>query len=228
MSDGIIVEIVGGVFLERAIEFRKQHIAAQEVYNKFCEEIGAESYYIIQGSNPSSFRFLRGNFPKSGWKRPNRYGFSTPFKKNTEMWERINALPNTPAYRMVWGNEIPTTIGYKVDGEKYGSSRLLSLFSSFVGWPVSNVEDTPRFFGRIPDVRTSANEILLDFLGNKVDPEKIVWELDRTVVDPFTWEVPEGLVPISEAQKNFAYAQAEVLMEKENASDSRIETQEES
>lgn len=191
MSDHtIFVKIVGEPFRSQAERFFREFDAAVTEWSDFAKKVGATTL-----SDPLGCLGFEGN-PPEGWTARSRNGRSRP-KKSSAYFAKFEALPKHPDSYAVFGDAVLYNLSYE-GPDCQGSGAIGSCFWSPRIARAGNV-----YIAAIPHAGRAAAE----HLGRHPD-HKITNGANG-------WTLPEGLVEISEAEKDFIFAEYRLLLERE-------------
>lgn len=195
------VRIVGEPFLSRAREYREKRAAWHRAWNAFAQSKGAPGF-----STSGSDLAFKGKPVPEGWTKPRGEDrFSHPKAKSRDVPEfaRMQREHRRPPCADVFGDAIPHSIEWEEpDGSRrscgiVGMDNLDLVFNkAWVGFAGET------FIGFIPDPEAERQRFA------KEHPER------RIVGEVATWALPEGLVRITEAEKDLIYAEHKVAEER--------------
>ena len=180
------VVIEGEPFLSRALAYREHKLAVAKEWWEFARKYG--------GNPPSSCSGISLYFngtPPQGWTKQTSRGWSSP-KKGTPAYDEAMKLPRLRSSWEIFGDDVISNLSY--EGPDCSGGGGIGFF--FFGVPIGWIGDT--VVARIPHAARAAQEHLDDHPDHKI----------TNGAD--TWQLPEGLREITEAQKDLMFAQARV------------------
>lgn len=184
----IFVKIVGEPFRSRAEKFFSEFDAAVAEWSDFAQKVGATTL-----SDPLGCLGFEGR-PPEGWTARSRNGRSRP-KKSSACFAKFEALPKQPDSYAVFGDVVLYDLSYEGPG-CYGAR---ALGNCFWGPKIGRAGDT--FIALIPHAGRAA-------------ADHLARHPDHTIKNGADgWELPSGLVEISEAEKEFIFAEYRLRLE---------------
>lgn len=193
MSDcSVFVKITGEPFRSRAEKFFAEFDAAIAAWWGFARKAGATSL-----SDPLGCLGFEGR-PPDGWTAKSLNGRSRP-KKSSALYAQFEALPKQPDSVAVFGDAVLYNLSY--EGPDCSGSAALGNF--FWGPGIERAGSV--FVAAIPHAGRAAADHLARYPDHKI------------INGANGWIMPEGLVEISEAEKNFIFAEYRLRMEREKA-----------
>lgn len=192
------VLIEGEPFLSRAKKYADDTFAMRVAWSKFAEIHGANGYLpqvgLVFGYSPRSKEW---NAPKG------RNAVSTP-KRNSFAASAMGLLPREPKTWDVFGKALIYSIAYKIDDDNSGAEAI-GLF--FNGPPVNvtaqAADGTRKYVAYIPHARNAALQLRERYPDATITP-----------TEALDWSIPEGLREITQAERDFIFAQARVEAER--------------
>lgn len=195
-SERAIVIIEGEPFLSSAREFKEKSMAAREAWAAFAEERGARSFIEAPWSNRLvALCFPSGKQPE-GWTVPKGANRESRPKAKSADKAAFDALPSGPDPKAVFGDAITFSLCYEGPGCR-GSIGIGGFFpQASIGWLGETI------IAVIPHAKRAADLYLAR------NP-------DRTITNGCdTWQMPDGLREISEAEYKLMAAQHRVAEER--------------
>lgn len=187
----VMVRIEGEPFLSRAKAYREAFQEWRVRWSEFAISKGADGHVGTAG-----LTFHSGQQPE-GWLKPNSRGFSRP-KKNHPDLALLSALPPEPRTALVFGESIIMDCNHEGPGKNRGSRGIGYFFRGlWVGW-LGNT-----FYAKIPHARNAAQNTLSDYPGCRITTEGAL-----------EWDIPSGLVEITEAEYRFDKARHDLEEER--------------
>lgn len=199
MANLVIVKIVGEPWLSRAQEYRSQMAAFRKSYRAFALTIGADSMPNgFPGARLPGLIFTKSKPPKD-WTKPTKHGFSAP-KKGTLAAQAFAALPEKPSAAFIFGDAVIGNLSYDMPCGGWGGGCIAMMIETVsVGW-IGDV-----FVARMPHAGRAA-------------AEHLARHPDHTIrYGAADWQLPEGVVEISQAELDLFDAQHRVSAEKAEA-----------
>lgn len=199
MRNVVIVKIVGEPWLSRAQEYRAQSIAFRKSYRDFALTVGADGAPNgFPGARLPGLIFDKGKPPKD-WTKPTRSGFSAP-KKGSPAAEAFAALPVKPSAAFIFGDRVEGNLSYDMPCGGWGSGSIGMMIETVsVGW-IGDV-----FVARMPHAGRAA-------------AEHLARHPDHSIRDGAAdWQLPDGVVEISQADLDLLDAQYRVSLQKAEA-----------
>ncbi|MGY3582300.1 hypothetical protein ACVIGB_000775 [Bradyrhizobium sp. USDA 4341] len=191
MSDHtIFVKIVGEPFRSRAAAFFVEFEAAVGAWSEFAKTVGATSL-----TDPLGCLGFDGK-PPEGWTAKSRNGRSRP-KRSSAYFAKFEALPKQPDSYAVFGDAVLYDLSY--EGPHCSGSGAIG--SCFWGPKIGRAGDV--YVAVIPHAGRAAAEHLERHPDHRITNGAAGWIL------------PEGLVEISEAEKDFIFAEYRLRLERE-------------
>lgn len=191
MSDcSIFVRIAGEPFRSRAEKFFAEFDAAVAEWADFARKVGATTL-----SDPLGCLGFDGR-PPEGWTAKSRNGRSRP-KKSSAYFARFEALPRQPDSYAVFGDAVIYDLRYE-GPDCYGSG---TLGNCFWGPKIGRAGDV--YIAVIPHAGRAAADHLSRYPDHRITNGADGWCL------------PEGLIEISEAEKDFIFAEYRLRTERE-------------
>jgi uncharacterized LabA/DUF88 family protein len=108
--------IESGEALEVAEKYRKAHIEYHSAARAFLENCGATSGQTCHDGRFFSLKFEKGKVPEN-FKKPNKYGYVEPFKKNKEWLEKLETSPASPVVSEFIDGVIDAVLSLEYEGE---------------------------------------------------------------------------------------------------------------
>lgn len=200
MANLVIVKIVGEPWLSRAKEYQAQLIAFRQSCRDFALSVGAvDAPNGFPGSPPAGLIFTKINPPPKDWTKPTKHGFSAP-KKGSPAAQALAALPVKPSTGFIFGDAVIGNLSYDMPCGGWGSGGIAMMIETVsVGW-IGDV-----FVARMPHAGRAA-------------AEHLARHPDHTIrYGAAEWQLPDGVVEISQAELDLLDAQHRVLAEKAEA-----------
>lgn len=199
MQNVVIVKIVGEPWLSRAQEYRAQLVAFRNSYREFALSVGADALPNgFPGSRLPGLIFTKGKPPKD-WTKPTKTGFSAP-KKGSASAVAFCAMPLRPSAEFIFGDAVVGTLSYDMPCGGWGSGIIgMMIETASVGW-IGDV-----FVARMPHAGRAA-------------AEHLARHPDHTIRNGAAdWQLPQGVVEISQAELDLLDAQHRVATERAEA-----------
>ena len=180
--------VEGGDLLSLAEEYRNDYIAAFKRLSEFVKSLGGIGYKTNFNGVLYAIAFPKGEQPE-GFKKPDKYGVSSPYKKSplTEEFKEY-AFPNPTEYidRIL---DIPTGLAYYKEDVIQGSTCIGHPFQPYGFYWYST--KGPMLL-TVPDLQKYAKEILREYEEIEFENNDNEWSLDDPGVReilPEEWEL---------------------------------------
>lgn len=195
------VRIEGEPFLSRAKAYREAREAWAHAWSAYAKRKGARSF----AGTGRHLGFKTGAQP-NGWTKPQgKHGWSHPKKGQADEAEiqSMRQMWPEPDAGAVYGDAVLRVFQYETPDGRHGSFSIGSfgmvINGPWVGW-IGDV-----YVGHVPDAEAAVRA------HREKNPECIVRE------PAAIWKMPDGLIPITEAEYELIFAQHKVAEERKSA-----------